>query len=190
MAAAGRPQDLRLGRVAAKIRSRDVTWIQDKDHDEDTSEEESKVADSLGVEAQSGFRELQRMNQGKVRAQRTSESFACGTPDRYEKENTDSVIQYVHTQRGTAQAIVSEFPRLETSTPPTRSLPNKSAMMDCPRTRVKPPAGDAESCCGKPNAAADQWVMTGSRVYTQQISSQVTCSSDSSEGSCGDVEGK
>ena len=39
MAAANRPEDPRSGRVAAKIRSRDVTRIQnkvwDKDHDED-----------------------------------------------------------------------------------------------------------------------------------------------------------
>ena len=51
-------KDPRSGRVAAKIRSRDVTRIQDKDqddvldqdHDEDKFEEESKVEDGLGVE--------------------------------------------------------------------------------------------------------------------------------------------
>ena len=93
------------------------------------------------------------MNQGKVRAQRISESIVLRTPDRCETKNTDSVIQYMYTLGGTAQAIVPEFPRLETSTPPTRSLPTRSSMTDCSRTRVTPSAGDAESCCGEPNAA-------------------------------------
>ena len=111
------------------------------------------MADSLGVEAQSGNRELQRMNQGKVRAQRISVSIVLRTPDRYEKKNTNSVIQYIYTLGGTAQAIVPEFPRLETSTPPTRSLPTRSSVTDCSRTGVKLSTSDADSCCGEPNAA-------------------------------------
>ena len=92
---------------------------------------------------------LQRMKQGKVRAQRIPESFAFWTPDRREKKNIDSVIQYIYTLEGTAQVIVPECPRLETSTPPTRSLLTKSAMMGCSRTRVKPSAMQARVVAAK-----------------------------------------
>ena len=84
-------------RIQDKVQGKDQDEVRDKDRDEDKFEEESNVADGLGVEAQRGFRELQRMKQGKVRAQCISESFAFRTPDRYEKKNIDSVIQYIYT---------------------------------------------------------------------------------------------
>ena len=133
--------------VQKKVENKVQDKIQDKDKDK--FEEASKVADGLGVEAQRSFSVLQRMKQGKVRPQRIPESFAFKTPDRHEKKNTDSVIQYIYTLEAAAQAIVPEFPRLETSTPLTRSLPTKSAMMGCSRTRVKPSAMQARVVAAK-----------------------------------------